>query len=399
MNRRPLEPLDAEEAALAEQLARLGPHGEPSPRLDARILAAAHDAVTEPLRPRHRSRWPLGLGVAASALLAVGIAWQLRPVDHSPLDREFAAADASASAAADTGAAAQTGAAEEAGRTVIPPPAPLLSRSAEVARDDTLPANAAPSAIYNPPAVTSAPEPAAAQPKVAAAKRAPSPAQPRRVAEVPAMNSGDSLDSIVVDTTPQYRNPAAASLPPPPPPPPASVASADRPTRVLGGVVADPETYAEIAAQRELARAEHARNAAVSAERAERSEVRARRASEASADMQNAIQQAPAAAPPASTDNYATEFGRSTGGVATVRSGNTSVPLLSPGVTRNSLKRTDLQLPVIEDSKLDADDWLERIRLRRDLGDRASAVESLLRFRQAHPFQKTPEDLQELLAE
>lgn len=397
MNRRPLEPLDAEEAALAEQLARLGPHGEPSPRLDARILAAAHDAVSEPLRPRQRSRWPLGLGVAASALLAVGIAWQLRPVDHSPLDREFASADAAA--AADTGAAAQateTGPAEDALRTVVPPPAPLQSRSEVVAQDDTLPANAAPSAVYNPPNAV------AAQPKVAAAKRAPRTAQPHRAAEAPPLDTSSTLDSIAVDiSAPQHRNTATTHLPPPPPPPPpAAVASTERQTRVLGGVVADPETYAEIAAQREQARAEHARNAAVSAERAERTDVRARRASEASSDMQSAIQQAPASAAPASpTDGSSPEFARSTASAPTVRNGNTSVPLLSPGVTRNSLKRTDLQLPVIEDSKLDADDWLERIRLRRDLGDRASAVESLLRFRQAHPFQKTPEDLQELLAE
>ncbi|HEY0859625.1 MAG TPA: hypothetical protein VGE19_01800, partial [Pseudoxanthomonas sp.] len=67
--------------------------------------------------------------------------------------------------------------------------------------------------------------------------------------------------------------------------------------------------------------------------------------------------------------------------------------------TRNALKRTDLQLPVIEDTKLPPEDWLERIRLRRDLGDRVSAADSLVRFKQSHPFQKVPDDLKELLGE
>lgn len=409
MNRRPLEPLDAEEAALAEQLARLGPHGEPSPRLDARILAAAHDAVSEQARPRRRSRWPLGLGVAASALLAVGIAWQLRPTHESPLDREFAAADADAAASASVAAAdasAGTGPAsgDAAARQMAPPPPPLESVAAPLVTE--LPANASPSAVYNPPAALPA------QPAVAKTRPAlPSPrrsvvesAEPRQADAPPlaqaAATDSTNLDSVAVSGT-QLRSPATAALPPPPPAPPAATAAAaatssDRTIRPLGGVVADPETYAEIAAQREQARAQHARNAAASAER---QESRARRASEASSDMQDAIAPAAAATSAPVVGNvdgfdYARNAGAAPAAKSTARNN-----AFAPSVTRNSLKRTDLQLPVVEDTKLDADDWLERIRLRRDLGDRASAVESLLRFRQAHPFQKTPEDLQELLAE
>ena len=86
----PHEPLTPEERALAQSLSRLGPHGGPSPGLDARILAAARAAVQEAPAPGGqvpppRRRWPLGLGVAASVLLAAGVAWQLRPAYEVPV--------------------------------------------------------------------------------------------------------------------------------------------------------------------------------------------------------------------------------------------------------------------------------------------------------------------------
>ena len=93
--------LTPEERALAQRLARLGAQGEPSPALDARILAAAHAAAQAPSAeapaaewpPRRRrsdwprrkaARWPTVFGVAASLALAFGIAWQLRPVPPTP---------------------------------------------------------------------------------------------------------------------------------------------------------------------------------------------------------------------------------------------------------------------------------------------------------------------------
>jgi len=48
-------PLTAEEQALAQRLARLGPHAEPSPALDARVLAAAHAATSAPVTTRRSS--------------------------------------------------------------------------------------------------------------------------------------------------------------------------------------------------------------------------------------------------------------------------------------------------------------------------------------------------------
>ena len=67
-----------DEAALAKVLRAL-PGGEPSPRVDAAILAAARDATSGSGRPRHRRRGLPGwaLGTAAAAVLAVGIGLQL----------------------------------------------------------------------------------------------------------------------------------------------------------------------------------------------------------------------------------------------------------------------------------------------------------------------------------
>lgn len=90
MTRSHHEPLSPEERALADRLARLGPHDGPSPALDAKILAAAHAAVA----PARRRRWlgltaiPGGLitgaGMAATLVVVVGLVWQLRPSSPTP---------------------------------------------------------------------------------------------------------------------------------------------------------------------------------------------------------------------------------------------------------------------------------------------------------------------------
>ena len=99
--------LTPDERALAENLARIGPRAEPSPALDARVLAAARDAVAVPRR-RHR-RWPAVLGLAASLVLAVGLAWRLRPVpDGVPQTR-----DSTPAAPAPTESAARDDSAEQ----------------------------------------------------------------------------------------------------------------------------------------------------------------------------------------------------------------------------------------------------------------------------------------------
>lgn len=145
---RPSEPLNAEERDLAQRLARLGGPREPAPALDASILAAARAAVAEPavdpavdapadpkvtpLRPRKPGpRWPLGMGLAASLVLAAGIGWQLQ-------------GDGGGSSSESADASAPVAAAEDMTEAVIlerpleqspPPPPPLTSASdAVVAR-------------------------------------------------------------------------------------------------------------------------------------------------------------------------------------------------------------------------------------------------------------------------
>lgn len=81
------EPFSDEERDLAARLGRIGPVDGPSPALDAKILAAAH-AASVPRMPAKRRRlaWlgvppamVTGVGVAAAAVLALGVVWQLRP--------------------------------------------------------------------------------------------------------------------------------------------------------------------------------------------------------------------------------------------------------------------------------------------------------------------------------
>ena len=123
MNRHPPQPLDAEERALAALLPRPHGRGEPGAELDARILAAARAATqpstAKPAGARRRS-WIAPTAVAASLMLAVGLAWQLRPPPS--LDASASAA-ASAHADADAGSDAMTAHAFEA----VPPPASVAT--------------------------------------------------------------------------------------------------------------------------------------------------------------------------------------------------------------------------------------------------------------------------------
>src|SRR4249919_3693125 len=85
----PQEPLDAQERELARILRAL-PAGEPPAALDAKILRAATNAAASSRRPGAKflasagALW--GIGSAAAAVLALGVAWQLRYGDtRAPL--------------------------------------------------------------------------------------------------------------------------------------------------------------------------------------------------------------------------------------------------------------------------------------------------------------------------
>ena len=221
-------PLDqtAEERALALRLARLGPHGEPSPQLDATVLAAARAALDEQPRSTYRSRrWPVALGVAASLVLAVVVALRLRPlppgssadlaaptraaaVKPAPPAAEPVAAAPVAQvvpeAASDAGVVLESPppppqpAPRRAAKTVAPPgPAPELQVDTEVAPPVILDAPAAAAAAAAPP---SAPTPEAVERKVDAA---------------PAGNQAAELDRAAMsDDQPEASDEPLDSMPP-----------------------------------------------------------------------------------------------------------------------------------------------------------------------------------------
>ena len=68
-------------------------------------------------------------------------------------------------------------------------------------------------------------------------------------------------------------------------------------------------------------------------------------------------------------------------------------------VVSGSRLRTDLQVPVVDDTHLAVNDWLERVRTRYGLGDAAAARQSLLLFVRDHPRENVPDDLEPLLKE
>jgi hypothetical protein len=184
MNRRH-EPLDADERALAALLAREESPG-PSPQLDARILAAAH-AAAAPVSRRPQRRWIAGLGIAASLLLAVGIAWRLRPLPQRPMANEApVAVRVSAAASADVSRRA----AREQAR-MAPPSAPIAEPVPVEAAKRAIPDARVASPPPEPRVVVDQPEPmdaAAPPPQAFPAPPPPPAAQPAMSAAAPAAN-------------------------------------------------------------------------------------------------------------------------------------------------------------------------------------------------------------------
>lgn len=198
MTRHPPQPLDAEERALAALLPRPHGRGEPGADMDARILAAAQDALHPQPAGRHpRRSWIGPTALAASLVLAVGLAWQLRPPPSLPAPAPAVTAAASANAEA-----AEMRAFEP------PPPSPppmarTLPRTAPPA-DTGVPAvskqaaRAADNVAAPPPAPPAPPAPAApevvgeaapvATPQVAEPARVPAPVRTKAASE--AMREG-----------------------------------------------------------------------------------------------------------------------------------------------------------------------------------------------------------------
>lgn len=135
------ESLSPEERALADRLARLGPHDGPPPALDAKILSAAHAAVAGPRRRRWLGLTAIpgglitGAGMAAALVVVVGLAWQLRPSSPVPQvpreegDMEYISAEILERAPpAPPPAPPPPPAQEVAPRRALQPPAPAVAR-------------------------------------------------------------------------------------------------------------------------------------------------------------------------------------------------------------------------------------------------------------------------------
>lgn len=214
------EPLTQEERELAARLARLGASGGPSPALDARILAAAHDATLHSRRsPARRRRWPVAIGAAASLVVVLGIAWQLRPAQDT--EQAYSESDFVRAPRASGPSAAQElpmAAAVESAATAAAPQEPPTEQARQA---DPAAVPAAPA----PPAPVPAPPP----PDDAGARREAFPAQAADTADtapqpLPAAQADADADAAAEAEAADivFNAPAPVAAPAPPPAPPAA---------------------------------------------------------------------------------------------------------------------------------------------------------------------------------
>lgn len=318
------QPLQDDEIALARVLRAL-PAGEPSPRLDAAILAAATDAVAAAPGDRPRARKPRralpwlptwAIGTAAAAVLAVGIGIQLRPPLAPTVSPQAEKAETYRPLPDAPPLRVEL---PEPELAPAPPPAPPAAQPAQVQGQTRTPLPPPPPPPPPAPVVEPPPAPTAM-----------ADAFPAIATEEPAAEAGesDTLDSITVSGT---------RLPPPP-----------------------EETGDQARRRHQAAFATRARERA----EAERDALERRYAAEQAARSESAARAGAAPPPAAAASPVIAE-----------------VPALPP---------------LAEDATLAPQDWIERIRLRRERGDLAEARESLAMLQRAHPGVALPDDLLDL---
>jgi len=131
-----MEPLDDQEREFARILRAL-PGGEPPPALDAAILRAATNAAAASKRPTARilasagALW--GIGSAAAAVLALGVAWQIRYGNEPSFRAERAPHVQSVSEPADDDSVSVELSAQPADAPFVPPPPPSVLADKQVA--------------------------------------------------------------------------------------------------------------------------------------------------------------------------------------------------------------------------------------------------------------------------
>jgi hypothetical protein len=215
--------LTPQERELAQRLAQIVPRGEPSPALDAHILAAAREAGMSALSTstvptaiftktlsRHgrvRRRWPVVLGVAASLVLALGVAWRMQPLPQARRVQASAAAPAMRAPVTATQAPIELPVESQAENT----PSIVQSRDALTSH-----ARAATLQTEEPESVP--PPPAPAEPSIVL--DAPSPQD-----RLPAAEKAAAPSAIPAPAAPQASGTMAGATPVPPPPAPPNAAS------------------------------------------------------------------------------------------------------------------------------------------------------------------------------
>ena len=347
---RPSEPFNAEERDLAQRLVRLGGPREPAPALDALILATARAAVSEPaaaaapadakvtaLRPRKPStpHWPLGMGLAASLVLAAGIGWRLQ-------------GDGEGSSAESAVASAPVAANEESTEAVIleapmvrnppPPPPPLDDASTSVA----------------------ARRPEVAQQALAKSEPAP-----------------PSENDFVADAPMAERVMAPAAAPPPPPIAARGDVDAADESKALDAVSV---SGSRVAPERAVGAAEYTRTPLNERRELQRRDQTADKATSAGASPPRQVSM-PAPAAPAV---------RARGAVGSTE---------SDAEGRNASRIQggfDDSPPVSADSTEFRQAWLQRIRNHLANGEQNAARNSLQEFRRRYPDIELPADLQTL---
>lgn len=394
MNRR-IDPLSQEERELAERLGRLGGPREPAPALDAAILAAARAAVAEddaapvvlaaaplpaadaaadtkpearpdpapapaptvtPFRPRRTvPRWPLGLSVAASLVLAAGIGWKLQG------DGDGSSAEAAKSMSASAPAAAEDAvildpALDRAPVQAPPPPPPLEGDAAR-----------------------------------RVAEEAPAPQQ--ALAKTAARKDDAFADSAVAADAMQA--PAALPAAPAAAAPMAATAAASEHDADIS-VSREAKGYLEVSGgQVPRTPIGDGRDAEVGAAEYTRTPLEQRR--EQAKSVNRAADAAAASPPPPPAPSMTVPERARQGGQGLA--GNAAVAdKPAPGTATSAAERYDDRPPVSADSPAFRQAWLQRIRTLLAKGDTVAAGNSLQEFRRRYPGVELPDDLRKFAA-
>lgn len=418
MSTTPRQPHDAEEARLARVYGAL-PGGEPSAALDARILANARAAV-RPAAPARRRPWFLGagLGTAAAAVFAAGIAWQLgvfapdRGLSSVPaqqpaaaeeevdrIDIEFVKQDEAKREAPATKDKERDAKAFPADAVILDAPAPMASPAPPpppagepaVSGDEDL--AAPPAGAVMKPAPQRAVQPASPVLAAPAARSVAQPADPVLAVPAPAAPpaaaagpaSAAAPSPAVTESVPAARGEdAQAGASAAAPAVRGEASQADAVTTPSASAVRSDAPPAD-AAPREPASGSDDRAPSRAAAGVGLDETAAQRQQPPAKELERRRGPAPlgaVAGGSAPAENAARDAG------------------FSPDAAESARLAKQAGLPPwADDIALAPAAWLERIRDRVQAGDRQGAEHSLRRFVLAHPAQRVPRDLQRLLAE